>query len=135
MGRQASFEAASRGQCEVAEAAPTCAMNHRAEPARNPQRQPARRDAATARPAAATIRRSTHRRLPQTPALRLSSVVFFRRHDLTEPQLQKQPCGTKAHAFLRAGKNWKCFLLKTNGRQQPLRALFPEAALCDKPAN
>src|SRR6266851_4127328 len=112
MGRQASFEGASRGPCEVAEAAPRCTMNHRAKLALNPRR-----------------------RLPQTPALRLSSVVFFRRHDLRESQLHKQPCGTKAHAFLRAGKNWKCFLLKTNGRQQPLRALFPEAALCDKPAN
>jgi hypothetical protein len=132
MGRQASFEGASRERCEVAEAAPRCAMNHRAKLALNPRRQAG---AQPARPVTATIRRSTHRRLPQTPALRLSSVVFFRRHDLRESQLQKQPCGTKAHAFLRAGKNWKCFLLKTNGRQQPLRALFPEAALCDKPAN
>jgi hypothetical protein len=109
MGRQASFEAASRGQCEVAEAAPRCAMNHRAKLAHNPRRQPARLAAATARLVAATIRRSTHRRLPQTPALRPGSVVFFRRHDFREVELHKHPCGIKAHAFLRASRSFNCF--------------------------
>src|SRR5712664_709535 len=135
MGRQASFEGASRGPCEVAEVAPRCAMNHRAKLALNPRRRSARRDAPPARVVTATIRRSTHRRLPQTPALRLSSVVFFRRHDLREVEIHKHPCGIKARAFLRASRNVNCFFAEISGRQQPLPALFPEAVLCDKPAN
>src|SRR6266478_5612767 len=135
MGRQASFEAVSRGQCEGAEAAPRCAMNHRAKLAHNPRRQLARRAAAPVRPVTATIRRSTHRRLPPTPALRLSSVVFFRRRGLRELELQKQPGGNNAHALLRAGRNLNSFLLKISGTLQPLRALFPEAVLYGKSAN
>jgi hypothetical protein len=87
MARKGSFAAASRGQRGFAEATPRCAIDHRAKAAQNPRRQPASHAAAPARLNIALIRRSTHRRLQQAQALRLSSVVFFRRQGFARREL------------------------------------------------
>jgi hypothetical protein len=89
MTRKGSFAAASRGQRGFAEATPRCAIDHGAKLAQNPRRQPASHAAAPARLNTATIRRSTHRQLQPTQALRLSSVVFFRRHTFSRRDLSR----------------------------------------------
>src|SRR3981189_322381 len=106
-----------------------------APPPANPRRHPPRQPREPLRHAVPTSRHPPHRPHPITKALRLSSLIFFRRRREWKEYQDKQTHRCDQSAITNSLYFRGLFLLELSGQRELPLGPFRAVALCDRPEN